>query len=175
MVVVYPFSPKDAELALQNAKWMVELGGCKGHEVLMIADKRCPEGLVHDVGFELTRAFDKMHFMPAAAAIDGWPQGANYFFRIAAGWLQDKQWKHYLWLEPDAMPMTENWVDKLGQEYVHRPVVFGGAMVIGARYGRAPPLHACSKPMPTGEIASARVLRCDPSSDNLKRSTWPVL
>lgn len=116
MIVVFPFSPKDQELALRNAKWITEIGGCRGHEVLAIADKRCGT-ISGEIQAELGRAFDKVHPLIAVAQIDGWPQGANYFFRLATSWLQNKPFRYFFWTEPDAIPLKAGWLDAIEAEY----------------------------------------------------------
>jgi FkbM family methyltransferase len=118
MIAVYPFSPRDEEQALKNAKWFNDLGGCKGHEVVACYDPRCSQPIVEAIGLELIKAFDKVWRLPVKAEIDGWPQGANFLFRFAATWLESKpQWTHFLWLEPDAIPITPGWMDALEMEY----------------------------------------------------------
>lgn len=118
MIAVYPFSPRDEEQALKNAKWFNDLGGCKGHEVVACYDPRCSQPVVEAIGLELIKAFDKVWRLPVKAEIDGWPQGANFLFRFAATWLESKpHWTHFLWLEPDAIPITPGWMDALEMEY----------------------------------------------------------
>lgn len=117
MIAIYCVHPRDEELALQNAFWMNELGGCKGHEVLFIHDQRVKPDLVQGIMRELSHCFKEVHSMMAGAMIDGWPEGANYFFRIAMGWLEARPYPYFLWLEPDAIPMKEGWMDELEAEY----------------------------------------------------------
>lgn len=115
MIVVYPFSLVDQDLALKNAKWMNELGGCKGHECLMIADQRCQNAIF--VLNELKQVFDSVYNFPAHAEINGWPEGANYMFRLATSWMDNAKRKEFLWLEPDAIPLTRGWLDFIQREY----------------------------------------------------------
>lgn len=129
MIVVYPFYPGDQDLAEKNAKWISELGGCKAHDCLMIADKRCTNNIVDVVGIELGKAFNTLHFQMAYAEIDGWPEGANYFFRLATAWLQNKQWPCFLWLEPDAIPLQKGWLDEIQAEYIRAGRKFMGDRV----------------------------------------------
>lgn len=117
MIVVYPFSGADQDLALKNAKWMKELGGCKGHQVLALHDRRCVPDIVTNILGELSHSFDEVHHFVAGADIDGWPQGANYFFRLANAWMEKTRWPYYLWMEPDAIPLTPMWLDLLEVEY----------------------------------------------------------
>jgi FkbM family methyltransferase len=118
MIVVYPFSVVDQDLALKNARWMNDLGGCKGHEVLMIYDRRCNPETVKAIGLELTRAFNKVYPYEETSDINGWPEGANCFFRITACRLETKpNTQYFMWMEPDAIPLRKGWLDMLEAEY----------------------------------------------------------
>jgi FkbM family methyltransferase len=118
MIAAYPFCLRDQELALKNVQWWNELGGCKGHQVVCSYDVRCDKDIVEAVGVELRKGFDKVWRLPAEAAIDGWPEGANYMFRVCAAWLGNHpEWPYFLWLEPDAIPLREGWLDALEAEY----------------------------------------------------------
>src|SRR5215831_14808859 len=87
MIIVYPFSLADQQLALKNLQWWNELGGCKGHEVLAVPESRTDQALNELIRVELCKCFDKVYRASAEAQIDGWPEGANYMFRVATGWL----------------------------------------------------------------------------------------
>lgn len=116
MIVAYPFSVVDQELALKNARWINTLGGCKGHECLMVADGRCQQSIF--ILEELKKAFDSVYVLPAKAEIDGWPEGANYMFRITTSWMVNaNKWPYFLWLEPDAIPLKEGWLNLLEAEF----------------------------------------------------------
>ena len=128
MKIVFPFSLPDQELALRNVEWMNELGGCHGHECLIIHDKRCAPEKVSSIFLELTKAFDKVEIIKAQSEIDGWPQGANYFFRVVAAILQDKC-PYFFWMEPDAIPLSPGWLDALEAEYKRAGRLFMGECV----------------------------------------------
>ena len=127
MIVAYCFCPQDEALALKNAEWINELGGCKGHEAFMLYDRRCQ--LAVPIQRELTKAFDNVIVMKAGAEIDGWPQGANYFFRMVSGYLQSTNRPYFFWLEPDAIPLRENWLDVLEHHYLENKRPFMGDRV----------------------------------------------
>jgi hypothetical protein len=129
VILVYPFSLRDIDLALKNAKWINELGGCKGHECLCIYDTRCDPGVVEQIGAELLKGFDKVYRLIADAK-DGWPEGANYLFARSATWLQNKlQYPYLFWMEPDAITLTPGWLDKLEAEYKRAGKPFMGDRV----------------------------------------------
>lgn len=114
MIVVFPFSTADQDLALKNAQWMNELGGCRGHEVLVCYDARCNPETVEAIGQEMLKCFDKVYRLVAKAPIDGWPEGANYLFRLTTTWLQNKvKWSYFFWMEPDAIPLRKGWLEMI--------------------------------------------------------------
>jgi FkbM family methyltransferase len=130
MIIVYPFSIMDQDLALKNARWMNELGGCKGHEVLMIYDRRCNPGVVKNILAELSKAFDKVYPYEETSEINGWPEGANCFFRIAACRLETKpDTRYFMWMEPDAIPLRRDWLDEIEKAYLDAGKPFMGDRV----------------------------------------------
>lgn len=142
MIVVYPFSTVDQDLALKNARWMNELGGCKGHQVLVCYDARCNPETVEAIGQELLKCFDKVFRLEAKLEYDGWPQGANYFFRLSTTWLQNNlQFPYFLWMEPDAIPMQPDWIDMLEAEYLRGRKPFMGDRVDLRETKPEVPLH----------------------------------
>jgi FkbM family methyltransferase len=130
MIVVFPFSIPDQDLALQNLQWINELGGCKGHQCLLMHDRRCTPDLVSSIRQEAFKAFDNVETLAAGAEIDGWPAGANYFFRLASGTLQGRpQWRYFFWMEPDAIPLQKGWLDTLEAEFKRAGKPFMGDRV----------------------------------------------
>lgn len=141
MIVVLATFPGDQELAFKNVQWWNELGGCRGHEILFIHDSRCYSGTVDAIGIELSKAFDKVHPFIAHTPMDGWPEGANYFFRAATNWMERTQWPSFMWMEPDAIPIKRGWLDVIVAEYKSCGKKFLGDRVEVTVAGREVPLH----------------------------------
>ena len=143
MVVVLAVSERDQELALKNVQWWNELGGCKGHQVLFCWDQRVTTPNREAIKSELDQAFDFVHELPAPARIDGWPEGANYMWRICVSWLatRSRDIPCFLWLEPDAIPISEGWIDKLQEEYYKFKRPFMGDRVEVHNDNGEVPLH----------------------------------
>lgn len=129
MIIVFPISLNDQELALKNVKWWNELGGCKSHECLFIPDARCSQK--EPVLEELKKCFNQVHVFQARAEIDGWPEGANYMFRTATAWLSTSfmKWTYFMWMEPDAIPLQAGWADKIEDEHLRNKKPFTGDRV----------------------------------------------
>src|SRR4030095_6076748 len=143
MIVTFPVSEKDQDLALLNVKWWNELGGCKGHQVMFVWDQRVTTPNRDGIEDQLNQAFDFVHLLPAPARIDGWPEGANYMFRICTAWLsaRTRDIQYFMWMEPDAIPMKEGWLDQLRDEYLQLKMPFMGDRVEVHRENGDVPLH----------------------------------
>jgi FkbM family methyltransferase len=142
MTVVYPFYPGDQDLALKNTIWMGDLGGYNGHQVVVCYDPRCTAAVVEEIGAQLIAVFDKVWRLPAKMEMDGWPQGANYFFRFSATWLATHpEWPYFFWMEPDAIPLTPGWLDALEAEYKRTGKPFMGERVDVQKEKPEVPVH----------------------------------
>jgi len=118
MILAIAFCERDQDLALKNIKWWNELGGCKGHKAVLWRDRRTNLDIAKEIQAEAFKCFDDVLVFTCGAEIDGWPEGANYFMRIASGYLQNrKDCRYFLWMEPDAIPITPGWMDALEEEY----------------------------------------------------------
>lgn len=142
MTVVFPIFTADQELGLSLAKWFNELGGCRGHQVVFLYDHRCTPGTVDATGIQLAKAFDKVHPLVARASMNGWPDGPNYMFSLAATYLQTlKDCPYWLWMEPDATPLRPTWLDEIEAEHRRGKQPFTGGRVSGIYNGAPVPVH----------------------------------
>jgi FkbM family methyltransferase len=142
MIVLFCFCVKDQDQALRSARWWNDLGGCKGHELLVCYDPRCNPVLVEELRVEMEKSFDKLWRINEVAQVDDWPQGANYFFKLCCTWLQYKpQWPSFLWMEPDAIPLSPGWLDAIAGEYARAGKPFMGDRVEVQVNGKDVPLH----------------------------------
>ena len=129
MLVLLGYCDRDIAAALNLGRWINELGGCKGHSLIMIHDKRCDPAMVKQIQAEFHKAFDDLLSLEAGAMIDGWPEGANYFFRVLTAHVQDKPVRYFFWLEPDAVPLKAGWLDDIQAEFIRANKPFMGDKV----------------------------------------------
>jgi FkbM family methyltransferase len=129
MILAIAFCERDQDLMLKNIQWWNELGGCKGHKAMLWRDRRTNLDIAKEIQAEAFKCFDDVLVFTAGAEIDGWPEGANYFMRIASGYIQNKNERYFLWMEPDAIPLTPGWMDKLEEEYKKAGKAFMGDRV----------------------------------------------
>ena len=142
MLLFVATHPGDQELLLRNVRWWNQLGSCKNHSVLFCSDPRCDQDTIKSIDLELRKCFGLTEHRQAGAAIDNWPQGANYFFRLCAGWLQNTPGcRYWFWMEPDAVPLREGWLDDIEAEFLKAGKPFMGDRVEAKIEGKEVPLH----------------------------------
>lgn len=115
MLIILPYFPGDSEAASRLGDWIGELGGCKGHELLLVADHRSP-----DLTDKFKAHFDKITLTWVNDdAWNKWPDSANNMFRKGAKYVEFLRTdvKYFLWLEPDVVPLVKGWADKLESEF----------------------------------------------------------
>lgn len=115
MLLVFPYSPKDYDLAVKLAKWMKELGGCKGHQAMIVRDSRCEEEEVKSL---LSKSFDSV--VPTVVVVDQynkWAESPNQMIQEAARYIEHTVKKHWFWIEPDCVPLKENWLNEIESGY----------------------------------------------------------
>lgn len=129
MIVCFPYSLIDQDLALTLAGWIRELGQNKDHTCLIIRDKRCNPGKDEQIRKELEQTFVQIETITAPAEIDGWPQGPNHLFQTAARHIQFDQQSPWIWLEADCVVLNPDWIDRLMNEYNEKRKPFLGDFV----------------------------------------------
>lgn len=131
MTICLGFHQGDAHLAKRLLQWIVRLGGCKGHKMVLVVDAGCPWRQALDVHQEAAKAFpDGLEIIDNQKPVKGWPQGPNSLFWVAAKRCKtigsDVGW---LWLEPDAIPLSPGWADKLQTADLNFRSNFMGAII----------------------------------------------
>ena len=141
MIVAFPYSPKDEQQAHDLAHWIQELGPLKNHMVIHAYDKDCDPDLVKATKQILSETFGNGIDYAITVPLAGWPQGPNAMFRYVATIMQRRAEKYWLWLEPDAAPLKEGWLDIIEKEYLSAGKPFMGGRVQGTYNGKEVPLH----------------------------------
>lgn len=133
MLCALPVFKDDVARLLNLIKWIRQLGGCAGHEAVIVADAETPAGRTFQLRDEAKRCFDTVHLITTTRSIKGWPEGPNDLFLTTARFAKQRN-IHWLFLEPDAVPLRSGWLDRLDIQY----------RVAGARYmGQVVP---CNQP-----------------------------
>lgn len=136
MICVFGFCGKDKHLAIQWANWVDELGGVRGHDCLLVYQQgEKPDGVLQP----LQHAFRKVWALECYDDASTWPAGPNIMWQIAAQQIQcpkpkNKPWPYpdrqpWLWMEPDAIPLSPRWMDEIEHDYIQGGKAFMGDLV----------------------------------------------
>ncbi len=116
MQVVIPFHDADAEDALDLLCWIEQLGGAATHNCLLAVDAGLDWGVVIDALAQANRVFRFVQIISNDEPVSGWPRGANSLFWKAAEHCK-KLDEPFLWLEPDAVPLSRDWLLRIHAAY----------------------------------------------------------
>lgn len=130
MIIVFPYSPKDQDLAAKLSSWIAELGPNKGHKALVCRDARTNPNIDREVKHNLSQVFDSVDSVDVVERMDSdWSaesntsaRAANIMFRTAAKHVQFTDPQPFLWLEPDVVILKSGWMDQVEKEYNADPV-----------------------------------------------------
>lgn len=143
LLVALPFCQADVDLAIEQQKWIAELGGCKNYRAILITD---PRSLSGEDGWPDESKITELHklvrknfkysslvFTPyRRKKMDGtsaWPVGANWCFYCLCLYIAMDLRMPFLFLEPDCVPLTEGWLETLDAEYQKCGKPFFGAVL----------------------------------------------
>lgn len=132
MNVILPYHDGDAQLALKLLGWIKQLGNVRRHRIFLMADNNVNDDVVRQIHraascFKST----KQIYTPfrIRGTLDGkceWPWGPNWAFYNAANFMAMSESDPWLWLEPDCVPLTKDWLDALESEYRESHSLFMG-------------------------------------------------
>jgi len=116
MQVVIAFHSGDAEQAADLLLWIEQLGGAPAHEALLMVDGGVRWDVVIDIITLANRVFRHVTVIALEDSIIGWPRGANALFLRAAEHCAGLN-QPFLWLEPDCVPLSRDWLERIQQSY----------------------------------------------------------
>lgn len=134
MLVVIPYFKGDQAMALKLSKWMLELGGCKGHRVLIARDYRTDQTVDTEIHAVLSKTFDSVNTLTITGDVwNTWRISPQHMFKETARYIEYKIKEPWLWFEVDAVPLCKGWLDIVHKEYYPPPKgkPFWGAFVPG--------------------------------------------
>lgn len=128
MRVCLPFCSQDLADTKRLVLWWQELGGCKGHTCLLIADIDVDWVAAIEIRDIVEKSFDSVDIICDGAHAGGWIAGGNSKFKSAALWGKEHGEAFYF-NEPDAIPLKHGWLDAIAKEYDERDEPFMGAII----------------------------------------------
>lgn len=115
MHFVFPFTPDDLACAESTLQWVAELGGAKGHHIILMPARKVTN---YDRLKELAaKSFDTVEILPDCEAIEGHPTGPNSMMRQAIWHCQTASIGPWMFWEPDCVPRCSGFADTWEREY----------------------------------------------------------
>lgn len=117
MLIYLSYHSKNSWLVRKSLTWLKELGGCHGHQCILLVDST----VRGDEEYKLAQqVFDKVGAEKVQVATTEWPACANAMFQQAAWHAVTKFAKTntpwFFW-EPDCIPIKAGAFDQIEQEY----------------------------------------------------------
>lgn len=131
MLVVLPFHNADLPPVRRLLAWIKQLGSCKEHNCLFVVDQAVAWTEVFKLRALAEGVFGKVNLACNEKSVIGWPQGPNSLFLVAAKEIESHELGAWLWLEPDAVPLAQDWLGKLELLYNLCDFPFVGAIAEG--------------------------------------------
>lgn len=138
MLCVFPFHSGDAPLVLDQLQWIKELGGCKEHLALLAMDCDVEVGVALQAQKLAAQSFTGVFMASTDRHYEGWIPGSVSLFRLAAQWA-DVNKQNFLFLEPDAIPIKEGWLDAIEKAYHECGNPFMGPLITHQQPGLPSP------------------------------------
>lgn len=131
MEVVMSFCAKDASLARRNLEWQAQLSQQQSNTIVLQCEQTLPEATVARVSNYARMSYASVTVNKIRNAPNpNWPHGPNWSFMRAVELMGIRR-KPWLWLEPDAIPVTEQWLQRLEREYHDAQKPFMGTLIGG--------------------------------------------
>lgn len=129
MICVLPCCLHDASDMVRLLKWIALLGPCKNHDALIVTDASVPATRALELKELADCIFKEVRLTTNEKPTSGWPNGCNSLFHAAAKFVYQqldsnptnefRLLSSWLWLEPDAIPLKQGWLDFIDTEWKH--------------------------------------------------------
>src|SRR5688500_7823547 len=124
MICAFGFHAGDVSELHNLLRWIYKLGGCHGHDAVLVADAGCPWNESHYAQQLASQSFRSVALITNEAPTKGWIAGSNSLWLTAA--------KHckapWLWMETDAVPLRPAWLDSIEEAHKESNDPFMGAV-----------------------------------------------
>jgi hypothetical protein len=126
LIVVLPYCKNDLPLVTKLLGWIKDLGdACKDHALLLIGDNEVPKEQRLDLKRTAVNMFADVDGRGATVPKDALPADemakkhmlANRMFVAGATAVSQIFKGPFLWMEPDCVPITRDWLTRLATEY----------------------------------------------------------
>ena len=116
MLTVFPFYEGDVDEMLDLMEWIHELGGCAGHDALLVPDFGTNSRNIMDVVRLADKSFSNVELITNGENVIGWIEGPKSLFLAASKYAHENK-VPFLQMETDAIPLHANWLDDIALHY----------------------------------------------------------
>lgn len=127
MLCAFPFCATDVDRLLDMLEWCVHLGH-QNHPSLLIADPNVPWDKAVKALDLAKKAFNSAEIVSIDHHVEGWITGSCALFKKTAIEAKVRN-THFLFMEPDAVPLKPTWMDELESSYARSGKPFMGALI----------------------------------------------
>lgn len=133
MLILLPFHNEDAQRAVKTLETSAKLGFVTNHQLILLTPHYTRTELVREVDAAARKGFEVVHIHKIPSDVpSGWPAGPNHMFAEGASLVARHlpfepkgaytgNWRdnngHFLWMEPDMVPLTVGYLDRLQGDY----------------------------------------------------------
>ena len=166
MIIAISYHDGDLDLMTRWSNHVQKLGPYLNHHLVLL-----PVHGVNTTGIEqrLSGSFSKISIEPCHHTERGWPISCNKAFETMAWAAYQKYKQPFLWMEPDAVPLKQGWLNDVENEYRAKGRPFMGDYV------------AIAGVMPNGvdhmsgiAVYHPDMPRLAPSIFNNERAAWDI-
>lgn len=116
MLTVFPFYEGDVDRMLQLLEWIHDLGGCRNHGVLLVADAGTDWQRCLEVKKLAAKSFKTASMITNEKSVIGWIEGPKSLFLAGAKYAAERG-VPFLQMETDAIPLNLLWLDVIDKAY----------------------------------------------------------
>lgn len=127
LLVVLPYCSKDVDAAEEVLLWISEIETPRAAGILLVADDLIPVDKMKVLADLARPTFNFVKTALVKISPGGWP--ANKMFLAAARQIEDQYRWPFFWMEPDCVPLTNDWLEQLENQYAECPKKFMGAII----------------------------------------------
>lgn len=128
LIIVMGYNAGDAPAAERLLDWIFELSGKKQlkRTIVVVAAPNVHPEMQTKVRLAAQVAFENVEAYVAGNQILEKVDGTNKLFKTGAVIAANNFRQSWLWLEPDCVPLTDNWLESLEKGYANQPKRFFG-------------------------------------------------
>jgi hypothetical protein len=143
LIVVLPYHNGDVDLARLLLEHIERLSRKQNfmYSILLVADSGVDPAKNEEMMGLARRCFWTGASIRLTITSTGWPKAANQMFEYAAKHIRSSYRAAFLWLEPDCVPLTPDWLDKIADAYERCPQKFMGPLVENKDQPGLPAVH----------------------------------